>query len=353
MPGASDGTLLGRWLPVERGVQREDSLGLLIHAAAMHLSVTRIAATHPAAVVLAVHDDVVVVAPLSDLPRVLRTSAVAGAAVDAELAPAKWAVWSPANARVRAGWPARWSEEGLTQFSVPLGSDAFVAAAVDGLAAAHGRLTEAIVALPETKLQSQLLHDIAKHTRSTCKITGTPGHRRESGAHGIFLYLRRDPQFSNCLQRPPVQGKKACTRSYSTTLYTAKFPMQYRNDIRILDRGAPLHAPSIGLLCAQNAPGCPPTAPTLLRNRVRGGLSGAGRGNVELTGHPTIKKRNAAPTNGDRSCFPCGLSQGCFLLFRGTVYVSSHALILWLRFLCNHCITCQTESRPEKWNKNT
>jgi len=180
-----------------------------------------------------------------------------------------------------------------------------------------------------------------------------PDDRRESGAHAIFLYWRRDPQFSNCLQRPPVQGKKACTRPYSTPLHTAKFPMQYGNDIRISDRGAPLHAPSIGLLCAQNTPGCHPTAPTLLRNRVRGGLSGAGRGNVELTGHPTIKKRNAAPTNGDRSCFPCGLSQGCFLLFRGTVYVSSHALILWLRFLCNHCITCQTESRPEKWNKNT
>jgi len=35
--------------------------------------------------------------------------------------------------------------------------------------------------------------------------------RRESGAHAIFLYWRRDQQFSNCLQSPPVQGKKACT----------------------------------------------------------------------------------------------------------------------------------------------
>ena len=35
-------------------------------------------------------------------------------------------------------------------------------------------------------------------------------NRRESGAHAIFLYWRRDPQFSNCLQRRPVQGKMAC-----------------------------------------------------------------------------------------------------------------------------------------------
>ena len=133
-------------------------------------------------------------------------------------------------------------------------------------------------------------------------------HRRESGAHAIFLYWRRDPQFSNCLQSPSVQGKKACTRPYSTPLHTAKFPMQYRNDIRILDRGAPLHAPSIGIHCAHNAPGCHSTAPTLLRRRVRGGLSGAGFGHVDLAEHPTIKKRDAAPTNGDLSRFPCGLS---------------------------------------------
>jgi len=78
--------------------------------------------------------------------------------------------------------------------------------------------------------------------------------------------------------------------------------------MRTLDRGAPLHAPSIGMHCAHNAPGCHFTAPTLLRHRVRGGLSGAGWGHVELAGHPTIKKRKAAPTNGDLSRFPCGLS---------------------------------------------
>jgi len=128
------------------------------------------------------------------------------------------------------------------------------------------------------------------------------------GAYAIFLYWRRDPQLSNCLQRPPVQGKKACTRPNSTPLHTAKCPMQYRNDICILDRGAPLHAPCVGLHCAHNAPGCHSMAPTLLRHRVRRSLSGAWWGHVELAGHPTIKKRNAAPTNGDLSRFPCRLS---------------------------------------------
>jgi len=66
--------------------------------------------------------------------------------------------------------------------------------------------------------------------------------------------------------------------------------------------------PSIGIHCAHNAPGCHSTVPTLLRHRVRGGLSGAGWGHVELAGHFTIKKLNAAPTNGDLSRFPCGLS---------------------------------------------
>jgi len=69
--------------------------------------------------------------------------------------------------------------------------------------------------------------------------------RRESGAHAIFLYWRRDPQFSNCLQRPPVQSKKACTRSYSLPLHTANFLLQYRHDVRILGLGAPLRTPAL------------------------------------------------------------------------------------------------------------
>ena len=72
-------------------MQQGDPLGPLIHAAAMHLAVLRLADAHPTAVVRAVHDDVVVVAALADLPAVLTTAAAAGTAVDAELAPAKCA----------------------------------------------------------------------------------------------------------------------------------------------------------------------------------------------------------------------------------------------------------------------
>ena len=55
----------------------------------MQLAVLRVSAAHPAAVVRAVHDNVVLVSALEDLQNVLRTAAAAGAAVDAELAPAK------------------------------------------------------------------------------------------------------------------------------------------------------------------------------------------------------------------------------------------------------------------------
>jgi len=145
------------WLPVERGVQQGDPLGPLMHAAAMHLAVLRLATAHPGAVVRAVHDDVVVVAPHSELRAVLRTAAEAGAAVDAELAPSKCAGWSPAGADAPVGWPARWCAEGVHQFSVPLGTDAFLAASVDRLAADQSRLVAAINALTPAELQSQLL----------------------------------------------------------------------------------------------------------------------------------------------------------------------------------------------------
>jgi len=145
------------WLEVQRGVQRGDPLGPLLHAAAMHLAVLRLAATHPSAVVRAVHDDVVVVAPLEDMLAVLTTAAAAGAAVDAELAPAKCAAWSPAGAPAPAGKPARRHADGVRKISIPLGTDAFVASAVESLAADHRRTTEAIVALPCGDLQSQLL----------------------------------------------------------------------------------------------------------------------------------------------------------------------------------------------------
>jgi len=108
------------WLEVQGGVQQGDPLGPLLHAAAMHLAVLRLAAAHPSAVVRAVHDDVVVVAPLEDIPAVITTAAAAGAAVDAELAPAKCAGWSPAGALAPAGWPARWHADGVRQLSIPL-----------------------------------------------------------------------------------------------------------------------------------------------------------------------------------------------------------------------------------------
>ena len=145
------------WLEVQRGVQQGDPLGLLLHAAAMHLAVLRLAAAHPSAVVRAVHNDVVVVASLKNMPAVLTTAAAAGAAVDAELAPAKCSGCSPAGAPAPAGWPARWHADGVRQFSIPLGTDGFVSSAVDTLAAVHRRMTVAIVGRPRGELQSQLL----------------------------------------------------------------------------------------------------------------------------------------------------------------------------------------------------
>jgi len=156
-PGAAGCLLARRWLAVERGVQQDDPLGPLIHAAAMHLVVLRRAAAHPGADVRAVHDDVVIVAALAKLPAGLTTAAAAGAAVDAELSPAKCAGWSPTGAPASAGWPARWNVDGIWQVSIPLVSDDFVAAGVDSLAADHGRLTAVIVDLSRAELQSQLL----------------------------------------------------------------------------------------------------------------------------------------------------------------------------------------------------
>jgi len=125
-PNATGGLLARRWLAVERGVQQGDPLGQLIHAAGMHLVVLRRAAAHLRADVRAVHDDVVVVAALAKLPAVLTTATAAGAAVDAELAPAKCAGWSPTGAPASAGWPARWIADGARQISIPLGSDALL-----------------------------------------------------------------------------------------------------------------------------------------------------------------------------------------------------------------------------------
>ena len=77
--------------------------------------------------------------------------------MDAELAPGKCAGWSPAGAPAPPGWMARWCTDGVVQFSVPLGTDAFMSAAVDQLVVDQRGLTAAITALPAAELQSQLL----------------------------------------------------------------------------------------------------------------------------------------------------------------------------------------------------
>ena len=155
--GAPGVPLSRRWLAVEQGVQQGDPLDPLLHAAAMHLAVLRVAAADPSAVVRAVHDDFFVFVVLEDLPAILRTAAAAGAAVDAKLAPSKCAGWSLGGAVAPVGWPALWRGDGVRKLSVPLGSEAIMTAAVDDLDADHYRLTEAIVSLPRSELPSQLL----------------------------------------------------------------------------------------------------------------------------------------------------------------------------------------------------
>ncbi|GAB0492089.1 hypothetical protein MMPV_003348 [Pyropia vietnamensis] len=141
----------------ERGAQQGDPLGPLLHAAALWLVLRRLEAEHPHLLVRAFHDDVVVVGPPTALPPALADADRLGRLIDAQLAPAKCVGWSPAGLSAPAGWPATWAAEGVTQFSVPLGSDAHVAAGVDALAEEQGRLSAAIAALPPAELQAQLL----------------------------------------------------------------------------------------------------------------------------------------------------------------------------------------------------
>jgi len=155
--GGAAAPLARLWLRAERGRQQGDPLGPHIHTAAMQVALRRLAAAHPTAVVRSFHDEVVVVAEPTELSAVLQTTAVAGAAVAAELTLAKCVGWSPAGAPAPAGWPARWSSEGVLQFSVPVGTDAFMASAVNGLAAEQARLVDAVVALSAAELQSQIL----------------------------------------------------------------------------------------------------------------------------------------------------------------------------------------------------
>jgi len=144
-------------LRAERGTQQGDPLGPLLHAAALQLLLQRLCAAYPDVLLRALQDDVVAVGAPADLHSVMQATAAGGAAIDAELAPAKCVGWSPSGAPAPAGWSGEWATEGITQFSVPLGGHAWVDAAVLRLAAEQGALVGAIAALPPEQLQSQLL----------------------------------------------------------------------------------------------------------------------------------------------------------------------------------------------------
>lgn len=143
-------------LRAERGAQQGDPLGPLLHALALPLPLLQLARRFPRLLIRALHDDVVAVGPPSELARFVEAAGVAGAAIDAALAPAKCVGWSPTPQAAPEEWPAQWRVDRLTQLSVPLGGDQFVSAGVDAIAADHARLVTAIVALPPRALQSQL-----------------------------------------------------------------------------------------------------------------------------------------------------------------------------------------------------
>jgi len=77
------------FLVAERGSHQGDPLGPLLHAAALWLVLRRLSALHPDLLVLANHNDVVVVGAPEKMGAVLADAARLGRAVDAELAPAK------------------------------------------------------------------------------------------------------------------------------------------------------------------------------------------------------------------------------------------------------------------------
>jgi len=144
------------FLRAERGDHQGGPLGSLLHAAALWPALRRLAVENPRLLVLAFHDDVVVVGAPADMRSLLLDAARLGRAVDAELAPVKCVGWCPSGAPPPPGWTAPWVTEGVTQFSVLLGSHSFVRAGVEGLVVEQRRLTDAIAALPPAALQMQL-----------------------------------------------------------------------------------------------------------------------------------------------------------------------------------------------------
>ena len=199
------------WLRIEWGVQQGDPLGPLIHAAAMQLALLRIAEAHPTAIVRGFHDDVVVVAEQADLGGVLQTAAAAGAAIDAELTPAKCLGWSPAGAPALAGWPARWSTEGAIQFSVPLETDVFMAAAVADVAARQSFLVSAIADNPLPALQ------VLPHAPPRGGMVSAQGNRGGRSKCGKTVPARERTGISGVrVQRPrpaPVRTRYSSGRS--------------------------------------------------------------------------------------------------------------------------------------------
>lgn len=145
------------FLLADRGAQQGDPLGPLLHGAALHLVLWRLQGENGGHLVLAFHDDVIVVGPVDGLRAVMDSAAALGALVHARLSPAKRQTWSPAPAPPPAGLSPQWRERGIILFSEPLGDDYLVAARVAEMMDKHGTAVGLITALPAAELLSQLL----------------------------------------------------------------------------------------------------------------------------------------------------------------------------------------------------
>jgi len=153
-----DGGLPARLLwRVERGTQRGDVFGPLIHALAMHPAVVALAARPRRCTVLGLHDDVSVIGPVEELAAFIRSAAELGAKVDAHLAPAKCAAWSPTPRAPPADLADQWRPAGLTYFGIPVGGAEIVSAEVYKTAAANTQVVDAVASLPPDAVQAQLL----------------------------------------------------------------------------------------------------------------------------------------------------------------------------------------------------
>ena len=141
----------------ERSIHQGDVLGPLIHALARHPALQALAARHPRCTVLGLHDDGSVISPVEELAAVMRSAAEPGAKVDAELAPAKCAAWSPTPRAPPADLADQWRPAGLTYFGIPVGGAEFVNAEVDQMGAAHARVVRAVASLPPDAVQARLL----------------------------------------------------------------------------------------------------------------------------------------------------------------------------------------------------